>query len=174
MKMPNLFRRVHSQSMTVRLSLPGTASISWTASFKDADKLAAWELYVEMATTVVTQPMGDESGDESTALHSLYSLFPTTREILRRHGQPANECGKVAIAMLNQGVRPFTTKWHREALSGAFNDKLKQQEFRTELAELQKHLLNYVEQLQKIAGVTGFPDPQDPKGEPLVPTSTEA
>ena len=139
--------------MTVRLSLPGAASVSWTASFKNADRLAAWELYVEMATTVVTQPLERENGDERAALDSLYSIFATTREVLRRHGPPANECSKVAIAMLNKAIRPFTTEWHGEALSGAFDDEVKRQRFRTELAELQNHLQNYVEQLQKIAGV---------------------
>ena len=139
--------------MTVRLSLPGAASVSWTASFKNADRLAAWELYVEMATTVVTQPLERENGDERAALDSLYSIFATTREVLRRHGPPANECSKVAIAMLNRAIRPFTTEWHGEALSGAFDDEVKRQRFRTELAELQNHLQNYVEQLQKIAGV---------------------
>ena len=61
--------------------------------------------------------------------------------------------------MLNSAVRPFTSKWHGEALSGAFDDDLKRQWFRTELAELQNHLQNYVEQLQKIAGVTETPNP---------------
>lgn len=159
MKIPNPFRRVTTESLTVRLSFPGAASVSWTASFKNADKSAAWELYVEMATTVVTQPLGDQNGDEQAALDSLYSIFATTREVLRRHGPPANECGKVAIAMLNSAVRPFTTKWHGKVLSGAFDDDSERQRFRTELAELQKHLHNYVRQLQKIAGVTKIPNP---------------
>ena len=159
MKFPNPFKRVDTQSITVRLSLPGTASASWTASFKNADRLAAWELYVEMATTVITQPLDNEHGDEQTALNSLFSLFPTTREVLRRHGPPASECSKVAIAALNQAVRPFTTKWHSQALSGAFNDETSRRHFRTELEELQRHLQNYTDQLAKIAGVSASPNP---------------
>ena len=154
MRIPNPFKRIDSQSLAVRLSLPGTASVSWTATFKNADKLAAWELYVEMATTVVTQPLGDTSGDEQAALSSLYSIFATTREVLRRYGPPANECSKVSITMLNRAIRPFTAKWHSEALSGAFADESKRQKFRQELAELQDHLQNYAEQLRKIAGVS--------------------
>lgn len=159
MKFPNPFRRVDAQSLTVRLSLPGTASVSWTASFENADKLAAWELYIEMATTVVTQPLVDDHGDEETALNSLYSLFPTTREVLRRHGPPARECSRVAIAVLNQAVRPFTTKWHREALSGSLKNETRRRQFRAELEELQHHLRNYTAQLEKIAGVSHSPNP---------------
>ena len=159
MKIQNPFKRVDSQSLAVRLSFPGTASVSWTATFKNADKLVAWELYIEMATTVVTQPLGDTSGDEQSALDSLYSIFATTREVLRRHGPSANECSRVSITMLNQAIRPFTAKWHSESLSGAFAEDSKRQQFRTELAELQDHLQNYIEQLRKIAGVTAVTIP---------------
>ena len=160
MRTRNHFRSVNSQSLSIRLSFPGFASATWTASFKDADKLAAWELYIEMATTVVTQPLENWAGDEKTALESLYSMFATTREVLRKYGPPANECSRVAIAMLNKAVRPFTAKWHREVLADAFNDDLRKLEFRAELIELQCHLRNYSEQLRMIAGVSNVPDPQ--------------
>ena len=156
MRFPNLFKRIHSQSATIRLSLPGTASVSWTGQFRNADKQAAWELYVEMATTVVTQPLTD-GGDEQAALESVYSIFPTTREVLRKHGPQASECGRVAITILNRAVRPFTTKWHGLSLSGAFENEDHKMEFRGELDDLQKHLGNYVDQLAKIAGVTDPP-----------------
>ena len=105
-----------------------------------------------MATTIVTQPL-HEGGDEKTALNSLHSLFPTTREVLRRHGPQASECGRVAIAILNRAVRPTTTKWHGRSLAGAFTEETQKAEFRRDLEELQKHLFNYVEQLAKIAGI---------------------
>ena len=105
-----------------------------------------------MATTIITQPI-HEGGDEQTALNSLYSLFPTTREVLRRHGPQASECGRVAIAILNRVVRPTTTKWHGKSLSGAFAEETQRAEFRRDLEELQKHLFNYVNQLSKIAGI---------------------
>ena len=149
----SLFKRLGPQSLSVRLSFPGVASATWKASFKNADRLAAWELYIEMATTVFTQSIGANDGDEEAALNSLHSMFSTTREVLRRYGPPAYECSRVAIAMLNKAVRPFTTKWHQETLAQAFKDDLKRQEFRTELSELQRHLGNYIEQLRKIADV---------------------
>ena len=118
-----------------------------------ADKDAAWELYIEMLTRIVTQPLPCEAGDEKTALDSVYSLFPTTRQILRLHGRKAIHFSKVAIPVLNQIVRPFTAKWHKESLSGSFNDAGKREEFRGELATLQNKLHSYKRMLAEIAGV---------------------
>ena len=118
-----------------------------------ADKDAAWELYIEMLTRIVTQPLPSEDGDEKTALDSVYSLFSTTREILRLHGWKAIHFSKVAIPVLNQVVRPFTAKWHKESLSGTFNDAGKREEFRGELAVLQDKLRSYNRMLAEIAGV---------------------
>lgn len=118
-----------------------------------ADENAAWELYVEMLTRIVTQPLPSEDGDEKTALDSVYSLFPITREILRRHGRRTIQFSMVAIPVLNQVVRPFTVKWHKESLSGSFNDARKREEFRGELAVLQDELHNYNRMLAEIAGV---------------------
>ena len=53
-------------------------------TFDDVDKKAAWELYVEMLTRIVTQPLNEQHGIEKTALDSIFSLFPTTREILKK------------------------------------------------------------------------------------------
>ena len=105
-------------------------------SFEDDDRDAAWELYIEMLTRVTTQALPSEEGDEQTALDSVYSLFPTTREILRRRGRKTIEFSKVAIPVLNQVVRPFTAKWHKESLAGAFTYEAdKQREFRDELGK---------------------------------------
>ena len=125
------------------------------ATFKptDADAHAAWDLYVEMLTRIVTQPLPSAHGDERAALESVYSLFPTTRDILRYHGRKAINFGKIAIPVLNQVVRPFTTKWHSEALAGAFEDPLKCQEFRDELYPLQAMLRNYNRLLAELARV---------------------
>ena len=122
-------------------------------SLNTADKDAAWELYIEMLTRIVTQPLPCEAGDERTALDSVHSLFPTTREILRLHGRKAIHFSKVAIPVLNQIVRPFTAKWHKESLSGSFNNVGKREEFREELATLQDKLHSYNRMLAEIAGV---------------------
>ena len=122
------------------------------------DKDAAWELYVEMLTRIVTQPLPSDVGDDQTALDSVYSLFPTTREILRRRGRSTISFSKIAIPVLNQVVRPFTAKWHRESLAGAFDNQEKQAQFRAELEELQEDLRNYNKLLADIAGVEDLTD----------------
>ena len=133
--------------------------------FKGDDQAAAWELYVEMLTRIVTQPLPASSGDEQKALDSVYSLFPTTREILRRRGKGTVQFSKVAIPVLNQVVRPFTAKWHREALSGAFRDTEKRKAFREQLEQLQADLRNYNRLLAEIAGVEDLTDLERQKGE---------
>ena len=129
------------------------------------DRDAAWELYVEMLTRVVTQRLPTESGDETTALDSVSSLFPITREVLRRRGRGAINFTKVAVPVLNQVVRPFTTKWHRERLAGAFCDDASCERFRQELATLQEELRNYNRMLAEIAGVEDLTDLEQVEGE---------
>ena len=127
-------------------------------SFEPADKDAAWELYIEILTRIVTQPLPSEVGDEKTALDSVYSLFGITREILRRRGSGTIKFSMVAIPVLNQVVRPFTAKWHKESLAGAFDRKSKRKEFRRELEILQSELRNYNSLLADIAGVEDLTD----------------
>ena len=127
-------------------------------SFKSSDQDAAWELYIEMLTRIVTQPLPSEAGDEQTALESVYSLFSTTREILRRRGRRTLQFSKIAIPVLNQVVRPFTAKWHKESLAGAFREERKRKKFREELEILQEDLRNYNRMLAEIAGVEDLTD----------------
>jgi hypothetical protein len=79
---------------------------------RDPDRAAAWELYVELLTRVTTQSIAPEDGEEQAALDSVYSIFPLTRDILRRHGSGSGEFARLAIPVLNQIVRPFVTTWH--------------------------------------------------------------
>lgn len=122
-------------------------------TFEDSDRDAAWDLYVEMLTRVVTQPLPAGTGDEETALDSVYSLFPITREVLRRHGRRAFSFTKLAVPILNQIIRPFTAKWHVRRLAGDLADEEIRNEFRSELATLQEDLRNYNRMLAAIAGV---------------------
>ena len=126
--------------------------------FEAANKDAAWELYVEMLTRVITQPIPAEIGNEQAALDSIYSIFETTRDVLRRRGRTAFDVSLVVIPVLNQVVRPFTTKWHDESLAGAFSDETKRAEFRQELTELQHDLCQYNRILAEIAGVEDLTD----------------
>jgi hypothetical protein len=120
---------------------------------RDPDRAAAWELYIELLTRVATQYLPPEDGDEKTALDSVYAIFKETREILRRHGSGCGEFAKLAIPVLNQIIRPFTAKWHRLSLTGAFHDATRCREFRAELAALQPSLRDYTRALAAMAAV---------------------
>lgn len=148
MKLGDLFKRFNLEKVKLNLSV-----IEMEVSFEPADQDAAWELYVEMLTRIVTQPLPLDYGDEKTALDSIYALFGITREILRRRGRETIQFSKIAIPVLNQVVRPFTAKWHKENLAGAFDHESKRKEFREELKILQSELRNYNSMLAKIAGV---------------------
>lgn len=128
----------------------GAGPLSVNLSFQQADRKAAWELYVELSTRIVTRRLPPGCGDEKAALDSVHALFPITREILRRHGKKAVKFHKIAISILDQ-VRPFTAKWHKESLSGAFDDGGKRQEFRTELGALQEYMRKRSRELEEIA-----------------------
>jgi hypothetical protein len=119
----------------------------------DPDRTAAWELYIELLTRVTTQCLAPEDGDEKTALDSVYAIFRETREILRRHGSDCGEFAKLAIPVLNQIIRPFTAKWHRLSLAGAFQDADRSLEFRKDLAALQPRLRDYTRALAAMADV---------------------
>ncbi len=156
----SLFEKYHLENIKLNaIVLKGEVRIT------DVGRNAAWELYVEMLTRVVTQPLPSEDGDDGTALDSVYSLFPTTREILRRHGPKAAQFAKIAIPILNQKVRPFTAKWHRLSVAGAFDDEDRRTEFRGELKALQATLRDYNRMLAEIAGVEDMTDLENIEGE---------
>jgi len=120
---------------------------------QDADKAAAWELYIELLTRITTQPLPDEHGREDAALASVYSLFAATREIIRRNGRGCAEFTKIAVVVLNQVIRPFTSNWHGLATEGALEDHEVRTQFRAELVELQRRLRKYSHMLAEMAGV---------------------
>ena len=153
MDLTTLFGKFHLDRVRIG---PRWANVE--ISFNAEDRAAAWELYVELLTRIVTQPLLTGTGDEETALESVHSLFPTTREILRRRGPGTIDFSKIAIPILNQVVRPFTARWHRESMSGAFRDTLKCKEFREQLEVLQTDLRKYNRLLAEVAGVEDLTD----------------
>jgi hypothetical protein len=120
---------------------------------QNADKSAAWELYIELLTRVATQYLLPEQGDEQAALDSIYELFDLTRGVIKNYGRDCMEFTKLAILVLNQVIRPFTAKWHRLGLAGAFDDEEKCRQFRAELQELQVELRRYAQMLADMADV---------------------
>lgn len=120
---------------------------------QDEDKNAAWDLYIELLTRITTQPLDDLHGEEETALKSIFSIFSLTREVIKSNGRHCIEFTKIAIVVLNQVIRPFTAKWHRLSVQGAFSDPKKCQEFRRELVDLQSILNIYTKMLGDMSGV---------------------
>jgi hypothetical protein len=148
MKLRKLFENWDLTKLKIKA---GFLEMEWEP--QEMDREAAWELYVEMLTRIITQPLPDEHGDEKTALDSVYELFGITREILRRKGRDCVQFTKIAVIVLNQIVRPFTAKWHRLSLGGAFDVAEKRSEFRKDLSVLQKDLRNYARLLADVAQV---------------------
>jgi hypothetical protein len=129
----------------------GVLEAEWEPQEKDRE--AAWELYVELVTSIATQPLLTEVGDEKAALQSVHALFGITREILRRKGRDCIEFTKIAVIVLNQVVRPFTAKWHSISTLPTFNDPDTKRQFREELRTIQYDLCNYTRLLADIAQV---------------------
>ncbi len=152
----------------VTVSLPfGIGSASWEAD--PTERSAAWELYVELVTRVAIQSIDADAGSMREVLNSLYSLFGSTREILRKAGPSVgatpDSVGGIAIAVLNNGLRPFLSKWHAQLqewevkknpeISYMVHEKAWEKEtiFRDELESLRKNLEQYANALAVIAGV---------------------
>ncbi len=123
--------------------------------FSDKDKEAAWELYVELITRVVTQSLEPDAGDEKTALKSVAGIFQTTRNILKAKGPECLEFTKLSVIILNHIIRPFTSKWHKQSVEGGFldNDNSQEKEFRADLLQLQQNMRNYTGMLAELIGL---------------------
>lgn len=123
--------------------------MNWNPQTADQD--AAWELYIELLTRITTQSIDDEYGDEESALISIKSIFNLTRDIIKKYKRDCMEFTKIAIVVLNQVIRPFTTRWHKISLKGFTDeDRIK---FRQELKDLQNVLNRYTRMLGEMAGV---------------------
>ena len=152
MQMRKLLEKWDLMSLQIKLPFLET---EWAP--KDEDKSAAWELYVEMLTRVATQRLAPDAGHEPAALNSIYQLFPLTREIIKRHGRYCINFGKIAVVVLNQKVRPFTTKWHSRVEAGPLSAE-QSQEFRSDLLALQNDLRSYTHLLADMAEVEDITD----------------
>lgn len=146
-KMKSLLKK---WDLKLKLNIP---FLETELNFQNADKKAAWELYVELLTRITTQPLSDDSGVEKTALESVYALFSITREILKKYGAQTTEFSKIAIPVLNQIIRPFTAKWHKLSEEGNFSNPDTCRQFREELQALQEKIKRYTGLLSEVAGV---------------------
>ena len=160
--MPNLV------NVKIDVRIPGIGGIEGTWEPDESEIRAAWELYVEMVTRT---PLGSVSIDEGYAretLTSIYSLFDTTRGILKKHGpsvaRPKNHrelsFGYLAVSMLNLALRPFLTEWHvklsgweRENANLPIAEWPDSCEFLRSLSEIREQLRQYASLFAQVAGV---------------------
>jgi hypothetical protein len=138
----------------------GLAKLQLEGSFVDAefapheaDRKAAWELYIELATRISTQPLPPGQGVEATALESLHSLFATAREIMKRYGRDAQAFTRIGIAVLNHILRPFLTRWHPQFADTTTPDEASLALFRQDLEAVRRDMLAYARVLAAIADV---------------------
>ena len=156
MKLQSKLQKFGLQNLKLKT---GFLEVDWQPN--PIDQQAAWELYIELLTRIATQPLACEEGREDAALASVYSLFPTTRDILKSKGRECSDFSKIAIVVLNQIIRPFTAKWHPLSEDEAFKNSAQCKAFRSELSELQTELKKYTALLADIAGVEDLTNMED-------------
>jgi hypothetical protein len=158
--------RAELRKVITSIKLP-FLNIDYEVEANETEQLAAWALYIELVTRIAVQPLKADEGLVSEALSSLHSLFPTTREILKKAGPDVgcskDSVGGIAIAVLNERLRPVLAKWHPklkkwedEQASPANVVKAtfaEETQLRQELEILRQDLVQYAEALAKIAGV---------------------
>lgn len=107
-------------SVKVSLKLPYIGGVEGVWKPDESERNAAWEMYVELITHISVAELKPGEGLLREALSSLYTLFDTTRIILRKYGpsvaQPKGKdklsFGYLAVAILNAVLRPVLAKWH--------------------------------------------------------------
>ena len=86
----------------------------------DAERRAAWNLYVELITRIAVVELPSGSGLMREALTSLYQLFGATRKILVDAGPEVSRpkepgffsFAQIALVILNTVIRPTLAYWH--------------------------------------------------------------
>jgi hypothetical protein len=108
------------KSVAIDFKIPLFGGIKGTWVPNNPERAAAWELYVELVTRISIVELRSGEGILREALNSLYSIFSTTREILKKHGPEIAErkkegeysFGWLAIVILNYLLRPLLSEWH--------------------------------------------------------------
>lgn len=161
------------KSVTVKLNLPYVGGIEGTWEPDESERKAAWELYVELITRISVAELGPAEGLLRETLSSLYTLFQTTRDILRKYGpsiaQPKGggkySFGYLAVAVLNGVLRPVLSTWHpllsdyesrrNQAISVVEHERQweRSEELRKALNDVRGILVEYANLLAQVAEV---------------------
>jgi hypothetical protein len=171
-------------SYSVDLQLPYVGGISGTWQPDDRERDAAWEMYVELVSRITIVELRPGEGLVREALSSLYSLFETTRAILRQYGPAVAKSkerggisfGYLSISILNGVLRPCLAKWHPILLdyearrppdvSPVAHERAWEHdhELRGELGRIRQALNDYADVLARVAGIEPlrWPDASPP------------
>ncbi|MGW0760079.1 hypothetical protein ACWD1Y_26980 [Streptomyces sp. NPDC002814] len=173
--------------ITAKLTIPFVGEISGTWEPAEAERSAAWELYLELITRVSVEELDRDEGFLREALSSLYTIFNTTREILRRYGPevapplaPGHvSFGFLAVTVLNRVLRPLLASWHPRLSAyesqrpGGRDPVAYEREWehadalRGEIEAVRQSLVSLARTLQEVAGVSDLidlPAPRSPGG----------
>lgn len=156
-----LWRRIELSE--VKLEVPKLGELTFVIDREQ--RKVAWKLFIEVMTRVATQPLAEDTGNLREALSSLYSLFATTRDLLKgMRPSPVVQGGytveHLAVFMLNRVLRPFLSKWHprlkqQEDAKEAIPVNL-DQEIRAALKDVQDQLSGYAHNFGTLAEVEGL------------------
>lgn len=70
----------------VKVSVPQLSELTFAVN--NDSRQVAWQMFIETATRVSTQPLASDEGVVREALTSMYGLFATTRETLKPPAPP--------------------------------------------------------------------------------------
>lgn len=169
----------------------GVAELSGEWEPNDIERAAAWELYVELITRISVVPLGPDEGLLRETLSSLYSVYDSTREVLRKYGPDIAEpklsgqynFAYIAVTILNTGIRPLLARWHPElkdwedqrptgtAVTSHERSWPRAAALRAELDQTRLALTDYAAALATACGVPNLldtipPSPQPPSPQP--------
>ncbi|MET9965023.1 toll/interleukin-1 receptor domain-containing protein [Streptomyces sp. NPDC006356] len=154
----------------VTLAFPGSRREAPMAAPSEAERMAAYDIQVELVTRIGVQELAPGTGSLREALTSLKSLIDFTRATLHTYsiglerGTRAPTVQSLAYRLINDTIRPFTSTWHPrlsayEAHCPADTAPLdheavwpEAEAMRRELAELREPLLRIAEALAGISG----------------------
>lgn len=160
-------------SFKIKVDL-GFLGIEGNWEVDETQRNAAWEIYVELVTRISVAELKPDEGLLREALSSLYSIFGTTREVLKKYGpsiaSPGNPedttLGHIAVAVLNKILRPVLAKWH-PILSDHESSRQKEvsitehernwkesEKLRSEINKVREQLNEYVNVLAEVSGVS--------------------
>ncbi|NUT29332.1 MAG: toll/interleukin-1 receptor domain-containing protein [Streptomyces sp.] len=156
----------------VTLAFPGSRREAPMAAPSESERMAAYDIQVELVTRIGVQELAPGTGSLREALASLKSLIDFTRATLHTYSiglERGTETGaptvhSLAYTLINDTIRPFTSTWHPrlaayEARCPADTAPLdheaawaQAEAMRAELAGLREPLLRIAEALGGISG----------------------